>query len=179
MQVRTWKFITAGLVLVIIILCMMTFFLNGSNKNLLIQLNRADREKAQLNADYEKLYTAYYSYDKKVLKLLENNPNVFWAQDSSAYVVKNCFSFYKKPRMDKPHYLWLYYKEKVNIQAGITLTTSNYHLQDRIDSLKSHQFFCFDRELGNNFESIFIAPLSATESNEPDTSKTVATIHIN
>lgn len=177
MQVRIWKFVTAGLVLVIIILCMMTFFLNGSNKNLLIQLNRMDREKAQLNADYEKLYAAYYSYDKKVLKLLESNPSVFWAEDSSGYVVKNCFSFYKKPRMESSYFLWLYYKNKVNKPLGINTVPSNFQKQDKVDSLKSHQLFCFRPEEGVDYDAILIAPLSS-KAEEPDTNAVVCKIRM-
>ncbi len=173
MQVRTWKFITAGLVLVIIILCMMTFFLNGSNKNLLIQLNRADREKAQLSEDYEKLYAAYYSYDKKVEKLLETHPNVFWAQDSSAYVVKNgdsfLFSFYKKPRMYGEQYLFL--RHKVSLPTATTWWDMDDNV-GRVDTLKSHQFIFFSSSIP---ELVFV---SGAIDSKSDTSKIVSTIYV-
>lgn len=135
-----WKFITAGLVLVIIILCMMTFYLNGKHHNLEIQVNRMDREHEDLKKDYEKLYKAYYSYDKKVLKLLEGNPNVFWARDSSAYMMRlrdgYFFSFYKKPRMENKCFLWwIKWEHAENGSSYFSYTQSL-----RVDSLKPHQF---------------------------------------
>jgi hypothetical protein len=179
MQTTKWKFITAGLVLVILILCMMTFYLNSSNRNLLIQLNRMDREKGEYQRDYEKLYNAYYSYDQKILKILESNQNVFWAKDSSGYVVKGknefLFSFYKKPRMNSEFFLYQF--GSVDRYWGDPL---------RIDSLKPHQFasvqWLFQSPEDGSFQKfkgLFVArPVNIKENNySPDTSSIVVKIY--
>ena len=132
-----------------------------------------------LKKDYEKLYKAYYSYDKKILKLLEGNPNVIWAEDSSGYVMNKCFSFYKKPRMQNPYFLWLYYREKVTTHMGIQLVTSNFHMQGRIDTLRPHQIFCFDAKLGSDYDAIIIAPSAPQKfagSDSPDSTRIASTI---
>jgi hypothetical protein len=168
---KKWKFITAGLVLLILILCMMTFYMNGKARNLEIQVNRMDREHEDLKRDYENLYGAYYSYDKKILKILDGNPNVFWAKDSSAYVVKNenefLFSFYKKPRMMEEFFLY---------QFG---PVDYYNVLCRIDTLKPHQYELIQPGTFQEFKGLFVAhPVNIKESTDyPDTSSTILKIY--
>jgi hypothetical protein len=135
-----WKLITAGLVMVCIILCMMTIYVQRSYNNMRISYNRADRDYAMLKADYEKLYAAYYSYDKKIVKILEGNEHVFWAADSSAYVIKNndefLFSFYKKPKILDTGFLW--FSDNHLIEADYK---DKYRNLGRVDSLKPNQYF--------------------------------------
>jgi hypothetical protein len=145
---KKWKFIVGGLVLVIIILCMMTFYLNGSNRNFQVQINRMDREHEDLKKDYEKLYAAYYSYDKKVLEILKFSDKVFWTEDSSFYVLYDInkeiafFAFYKKPRMQKEFFLWpeVVVKGTGEIDRDSSRAIYFEKIRPRVDTLKPHQF---------------------------------------
>lgn len=107
-----------------------------------------DREHEDLRKDYEKLYTAYYSYDKKVLKILEASNNVTWAEDSSSYIVVNkdllVFGFYKKPRMQKEHHIWMENKEGASTELGT------------VENLKPHEFIFIVLKGGE--KRIFVAP---------------------
>ncbi len=140
------KYITIGLVILIVILCMMSFYMVWQFNHMQIAYNRVNREQTMLKSDYtrlvddyEKLYRAYYSYDKKILKLLEGRKDVFWAKDSSAYVVRSngvfLFSFYKKPKMPQTHYLWSSDGEDEYKLYG------KYEDHGAIDTLKPHQIF--------------------------------------
>jgi hypothetical protein len=145
---KKWKFITAGLVLLILILCMMTFYMNGKARNLEIQVNRMDREHEDLKRDYENLYGAYYSYDKKILKILEYSDKVWWTEDSSFYALYDVekeialFAFYKKPRMEKEYLLWPEVMDKGTGEMSKDSSRSLYFekIQPRVDTLKPHQF---------------------------------------
>lgn len=125
----------------------MSIYMQREYNIMRISFNRADRDYAMLKKDYEKLYEAYYSYDKKILKILEGSKNVFWAEDSSAYVVKTnntyVFSFYKKPRMQNAEYdLW------------IESPASAYGYIARVNELKPHEFiFC---EIRDDVKSMFV-----------------------
>ena len=131
--------IVGGLILVIVILCMMSIYLQRQSENLLIQCNRMDRELAMMRKDYEKLYSAYYSYEKKILKILEGNEQVYWDADSAAYAVKTrrgfIFSFYKKPKMYEECYVW-WFRQK-STKSGYVLPV--YIKAERVDTLKPHQ----------------------------------------
>lgn len=135
-----WKLITAGLLVLSIILCMMTIYTQREYYFMQMMYTRVEAENIVLKKDYEKLYDAYYSYDKKILKSLEANEHVFWARDSSAYVVKNenefLFSFYKKPKMEHEMNLWI--STEIAIK-GLSFQTI-YENFGRVDTLKPHQF---------------------------------------
>jgi hypothetical protein len=135
-----------------------------------ISYNRADRDYAMLKQDYEKLYTAYYSYDKKVLKILEGNQHVFWAEDSSAYVIKNndgfLFSFYKKPRMDREYFLWL--------QKSATF---DYLYCGQVDTLKPHQFITMKYK--GDFSKAIVSVLKQNPSTSLNDATSIVNIEIN
>ena len=161
-----------GLVILAVMLCMMTIYMQMQNNKLRVTNNRVEGDYATLKKDYEKLYAAYYSYDKKILEILKFSDKVYWAKDSSAYVIGNCFSFYKKPRMEKEYYLWVYKVDKVyECRSGY----SNYQLEGRVDTLRPHQFFSnihpYDRA-----NSCLIAPISKSNSDLPDTNLVITSI---
>lgn len=138
------KLITGGLVFLILLLCMISIYLQRQFNNLQVAFNRVDREYIMLQADYKNLYEAYYSYDKKILKILEGNPHVLWAQDSSAYVVKIkdsfIFCFYKKPKMEVEMNLWI---ETEVAFSGLPYQTIN-ESYGRVDNLKPHEWVLID-----------------------------------
>jgi hypothetical protein len=114
-----------------------------------------------LQADYQLLYDSYYLYEKKVLAILNSSKNVYWASDSSAYMVINdsnfIFSFYKKPRMDKDLILWL--SDAPNVNAN---HTGKYQNLGKINALKSHQFLI--GKLEGWEQALMIAPAISTKS---------------
>jgi hypothetical protein len=135
---RKWKIIIAALVILCIMLCMMTIYMEREYRSVQMVNSRNESDLYVLKKDYDKLYAAYYSYDKKILKILEGNKNVFWAKDSSTYVVKNenefLFSFYKKPKMNG-EYLW--FSNSLVIDPN---HTGRYKCLGAVDTLKPHQF---------------------------------------
>ncbi len=156
----------------------MTFLLNGRYRNLQIQINRMDREHMDLKKDYEKLYSAYYSYDKKVLKLLESNPNVYWAEDSSAYMVESksdfLFAFKNKPNISGEYFLWILQMDSIEVDDGYSY--SQYVIDNaRIDTLKPHQLMSIDYV--DNFMGVIVAPKSS-HADIPDQDKLILEINI-
>jgi len=107
--------------------------------NMCVSFNRADGDYSVLKRDYDKLYDAYYSYEKKILKVLEGNENVFWSEDSSAYVVKNekgfLFSFYKKPRIHLQSYCLF-----IETNSSDRDPLYKYRYVSSVDSLRPHQY---------------------------------------
>jgi hypothetical protein len=118
----------------------MTFYLNGSNRNFQVQINRMDREHEDLKKDYEKLYAAYYSYDKKIAAILKFSDHIFWDKDSAGYLINNkeqyLFAFYKKPRMVNPCYAF-WYQEQWPTDHYPAISYNNL---GRMDTLKPHEF---------------------------------------
>ena len=160
-----------GLITLATILCMMTIYMQMQNNKLRITNNRVEGDYEILKQDYEKLYAAYYSYDKKILEILKFSEKVYWAKDSSAFVVGNCFSFYKKPRMEKEYYLW---GEVYKLQSGSFLMVEYFNL-GRVDSLKPHQFINIQKTI--NIVDALIIAAQGDDINYPDIN-TITTIKI-
>lgn len=155
------KWVIGGLIFVMILLCMMSIYLQRQYVNMRIAYNRADREYIMLQADYQLLYDSYYLYEKKVVAILNSSKNVYWASDSSAYMLLNdsnfIFSFYKKPRMDNDPILWLSDSPTVDENH-----TGKYQNLGKIQPLKSHQFF--KGKLEGWEQAIIVAPALSTKS---------------
>lgn len=135
-----WKIITAVSIVVTIILCMMTIYTQREYNYVQMVNMRTESDMVVLKQDYEKLYDAYYSYNKKVLKILEGNDNVYWSKDSSSYIVythrKYLFGFNKKPSLQNSEHLWAKYEISL---AGLPFQTMVDDL-GQVDTLKPHQF---------------------------------------
>lgn len=145
-----------------------------------IAYNIKDRELITLKEDYEKLYGAYYSYEKKILKLLEGNENVFWSEDSGAYIVNRkedfLFAFYKKPRMEGEYFLWPFVLDSFELEGGYSYSHSA--LNDycfRVDTLKPHQFILLDKL--ENMNWVTLAP-KKLDIGIPDNDKSIFEIDI-
>jgi len=134
---------------------MTTLYMNREYSTMRLAFNRSDREHLDLKKDYERLYEAYYSYDKKIAGILRTNQNVFWSKDSTTYLIVNdtnvFFSFYKKPRMDEEMHLWTTNPSGERIDLG------------KINELKPHQFLSFSRT--SDQHEIFISP---ADHHQPD-----------
>lgn len=137
--------------------------------------NRVDAENIVLKKDYEKLYDAYYSYDKKILKILEVNENVFWAKDSSAYVIVNdsniFFSFYKKPKMEGGEYLWFSDSKVIDSNHS-----GKYYKIGVVDTLKPHQFFLGTMEGWET--NMLVSSMISLKSGDYPSSKVITSIDI-
>lgn len=167
------KWVIGGLIFVIILLCMMSIYLQRQYFNMRIAYNRADREYIMLQSDYKLLYDSYYLYEKKVLAILNSSKNVYWASDSSAYLVMNdsnfIFSFYKKPRMDNDPILWLSDSPAVDENY-----TGKYQSLGKIQPLKSHQFI--NGKLEGWEQAIIVAPALSNKSGTYPSSAVISVI---
>lgn len=149
-----------GLIALVFILCMMTIYVQMENNKIRIMNNRADRELEMLKKDYEKLYKAYYEYSLKEKKILSMVDSVFWADDSSAYIIKTnqtgLFTFFKKPKIVAmgEHHLWL--SDNGKFTGHIPLYTDF----GRVDTLKPHQFIRIPLESWEG--SLFVASVEVT-----------------
>jgi len=140
---------------------MTILYMNREYNVMRLAYSRADREYLELKNDYEKLYDAYYSYNKKIAGILHTNHNVYWSKDSTTYLIVNdtnvFFSFYKKPRMDKEMHLWVTNPSGEPMDLG------------KINELKPHQFLSFKRKKEQH--QIFIAPTAYPQPDSANADK--------
>ena len=169
-----------GLIALAIILCMMTIYMQMQNNKLRITNNRVEGDYETLKNDYEKLYAAYYSYDKKILEILFFLDTVYWAEDSSAYMVSDgtlsLFSFYHKPAMQKECNIWLRAVNHDKTTAYLGNKPKIFYKGPRIDQLKPHQFQFIKQRL-KWIDAVMVAGIGPSE-NYPDTNNIVTTIKI-
>jgi hypothetical protein len=175
------KWIITGLVVLIIILCMMTIYVQSEYGNMRIAYTRVNEDYASMKVDYEKLYTAYYDYDKKVKYLLVNHgENVNWADDSSAYFIKKfgffTFAFLSKPKMEDEYHLWVHHTKPASLAHDTTLINSYSWDGGRVDTLKPHQFIT--RLILLPPDRVFVAPSLSGDPFNPDTTEMVSVIRI-
>lgn len=161
-----------GLVFLVIILCMITIYMQRENNKLRITNNRVDGDYEMLKKDYEQLYAAYYSYDKKILEILRFSDKVYWAEDSSAYVIKSeskfLFAFYKKPKMEEKYFL---------LWSSDELNSKNYIELARADTLKPHQFI--SKEFTGKEKFFIVAQKSNSSMEDEETpAKSISTIYV-
>lgn len=161
------------LIVVCIILCMFTIYKHTQYNNMRIAYNIKDRESITLKEDYEKLYKAYYEYDKKVLEILKFSDKVYWAEDSSGYVIKDgknlFFSFFKKGQIEIGSSVWLSSQKEVDSNH-----TGKYFDFGPSDSLKSHQFRF--KVLEGWERAIIVSPMVSLKTGNFPTSKSSCTI---
>lgn len=119
---------------IIVLLCMITIYQQRRIYTLDIVYNRSDRELAMLNKDYEKLYSSYYAYDKKLMLMVPFLQNIHWSADSCFYIFGNeklgIAGVHHKQSLKEESYLWLRNK----------ITDDKIYLVGRADTLKPHQW---------------------------------------